>query len=97
MSWTAIGPSSPPGRQLGALAADDLPAITRRQRPMEALRSLVSLGSADDPDAESNEPAANLRKAARLTAQQPVLIAAYHAARSGRDLPAADPEPQHCR
>jgi citrate synthase len=79
------------GRQPGALAADDLAAIARHQRPMEALRSLVSLGSADDPDAESNEPAANLRKAARLTAQQPVLIAAYHAARLGRDLPAAGP------
>jgi citrate synthase len=79
------------GRELGTLAAESLPAITRRQRPMEALRSLVSLGSADDPDAESNEPAANLRKAARLTAQQPVLIAAYHAARAGRELPAADP------
>jgi citrate synthase len=79
------------GRELGTLAAESLPGITRRQRPMEALRSLVSLGSADDPDAESNEPAANLRKAARLTAQQPVLIAAYHAARTGRELPAADP------
>jgi citrate synthase len=79
------------GRQPGVLAADDLPGIARHQRPMEALRSLVSLGSADDPDAGSNEPAANLRKAARLTAQQPVLIAAYHAARRGRDLPAADP------
>ena len=78
------------GRQPGALASDDLPAIARHQRPMEALRSLVSLGSADDLDAGSNEPAANLRKAARLTAQQPVLVAAYHAARSGRNLPAAD-------
>jgi len=79
------------GRELGTLAAESLPAITRRQHPMEALRSLVSLGSADDPDAESNEPAANIRKAARLTAQQPVLIAAYHAARAGRELPPADP------
>jgi citrate synthase len=79
------------GRQLGALAADALAGISRHQRPMEAMRSLVSLGSADDPDAESNEPAANLRKAARLTAQQPVLIAAYHAARLGREVPAADP------
>jgi citrate synthase len=79
------------GRQPGALAAADLPSIARHQRPMEALRSLVSLGSADDPDAESNEPSANLRKAARLTAQQPVLIAAYHAARFGRDVPPPDP------
>ena len=79
------------GRALGDLAADDLAAIARQQRPMAALRSLVSLGSAGDPDTESNEPAANLRKAARLTAQQPVLIAAYQAARSGRALPDADP------
>jgi 2-methylcitrate synthase len=79
------------GRALGALAAADLPAIARQQRPMAALRSLVSLGSAGDPDAESNEPAANLRKAARLTAQQPVLIAAYHAARQGNGLAEADP------
>jgi citrate synthase len=79
------------GRELGGLAADYLAAIARRQRPMEALRTLVSLGSADDPDTESNEPAANLRKAARLTAQQPVLIAAYHAGRTGRELPPADP------
>lgn len=80
------------GRGLGSLAADTLAAVARRQSPMAALRSLVSLGSADDPDADSNEPAANLRKAARLTAQQPVLVAAYHAARSGRELPPPDPD-----
>jgi citrate synthase len=79
------------GRDLGSLAAGDLAEIAVRQQPMEALRSLVSLASADDPDARSNEPEANLRKAARLTGLQPVLIAAYDAARSGRPLP--DPEP----
>jgi citrate synthase len=80
------------GRQLGDLAAADLAGIARRQPPMAALRSLVSLASADDPDAESNERAANLRKAARLTAQQPVLIAACHAARSGLELGPPDPD-----
>jgi citrate synthase len=79
------------GRELGALAAADLAAVASQQRPMAALRSLVSLGSAADQDAESNEPAANLRKAARLTAQQPVLIAAYQAARLGRAVPEPDP------
>jgi citrate synthase len=79
------------GRALGSLAARDLAEIAARQQPMEALRSLVSLASADDPDAGSNEPEANLRKAAGLTGLQPVLIAAYDAARSGRQLP--DPEP----
>ncbi len=79
------------GRELGPLAAASLAAVARAQQPMEALRSLVSLGSAGDPDAGSNEPAANLRKAARLTAQQPVLVAAYAAERAGRPVPAADP------
>jgi citrate synthase len=79
------------GRATGPLVAADLPGVARSQPPMAALRSLVSLASADDPDAETNEPAANLRKAARLTAHQPVLIAAYHAARSGQDLTPPDP------
>ncbi len=79
------------GRELGALAVADLAGIARRQPPMAALRSLVSLASADDPDSGSNEAAANQRKAARLTAQQPVLIAAYHAARTGRELAPPDP------
>lgn len=78
------------GRAVGELAATTLPEISRRQQPMEALRSLVSLGSADDPDAATNARDANLRKAARLTAQQPVLVAAYHAARSGREMPQAE-------
>ena len=69
-----------------------LPEIARSQEPMEALRSLVSLGSADDPDKDSNDPEPNRRKAARLTAQQPVLVAAYEAARRGREIPPADPE-----
>src|SRR5260370_17113731 len=81
------------GRQLGALAAADLAGIARHQRPMEALRSLVSLGSADDPDAASNDPAANQRKAPRLTAQHPVLIAAYQAARLAHELPTPHPAP----
>lgn len=79
------------GRAIGSLASSTTPEVARRQQPMEALRSLVSLGSADDADAGSNAPAANLRKAARLTAQQPVLVAAYHAARSGRQAQEPDP------
>jgi citrate synthase len=80
------------GRVLGKLATTSLPEIARCQEPMEALRSLVSLASADDPDKDSNEPGPNARKAARLTAQQPVLVAAYEAARRGRESPPPDPE-----
>ena len=79
------------GRTLGKLVSATLAEISAAQGPMEALRSLVSLASADDPDKDSNAAAANARKAARLTAQQPVLVAAYHAARHGRDCPPPDP------
>jgi citrate synthase len=79
------------GRALGALAAASLPPVSRSQEPMAALRSLVSLASADDPDAGSNAPAPNLRKAARLTAQQPILVAAFEVVRSGRPAPEPDP------
>jgi citrate synthase len=80
------------GRELGRQVTDDLVGIAHHQEPMEALRTLVSLASASDPDKDSNAPQANLRKAARLTSQQPVLVAAYEAARNGRVLPAADPD-----
>jgi citrate synthase len=79
------------GRVLGELVSADLPKVVHSQEPMEALRTLVSLASAGDPDKDSNAPGANLRKAARLTAQQPVLVAAYEAARNGRDVPEPDP------
>ena len=80
------------GRVLGGLVSADLTRIAHDQEPMEALRTLVSLASAADPDKDSNAADANLRKAARLTAQQPVLVAAYEAARNGRDVPESDPQ-----
>jgi citrate synthase len=79
------------GRALGALASSTLPQIAASQGPMEAMRSLVSLASADDPDESSNAAPANERKAARLAAQQPILVAAYHTAREGRLCLPADP------
>ncbi len=75
------------GRGLGKLVTACLADVAASQEPMEALRTLVSLASADDPDKNSNSPEANARKAVRLTAQQPHLVAAYHAARGGRKLP----------
>ncbi|MCO6004706.1 citrate synthase [Actinoallomurus purpureus] len=88
---TALTERLAEGRRLGGLVADVLDAVARSQAPMEALRTLVSLSSADDPDAASNEPAADLRKAARLTGRQPGLVARYHAARRGVTVPDPDP------
>lgn len=79
------------GRELNRLVVDGLDGIAQAQAPMEALRSLVSLSSAEDPDKGSVAAVANLSKAARLTAQQPVLVARYHAARRGVTAPDPDP------
>jgi citrate synthase len=76
---------------LGSAVETVLPAIADKCGPMEALRTLVSTLSADDPDAADNSPDANDRKAVRLVAQVPVLIARFHAARTGGAVPAADP------
>lgn len=46
--------------------------------PLEALRTAVSTAGLYDPDAHSNAPEANLRKAVRLTAQIPLMVAAWH-------------------
>ena len=74
------------GRFLGKLVTASLADVAAGQAPMEAMRTLVSLASADDPDKNSNAPAADARKAVRLVAQQPLLVAAYDAARGGREV-----------
>ncbi|GAA3136104.1 citrate synthase [Planomonospora alba] len=88
----AYGAELAAGRTLGALVEANIAEVAAKQAPMEALRTLVSLAGADDPDKDSNAPDANRRKAARLTAQQPLLVARYHAARTGTPAPEPDPE-----
>jgi citrate synthase len=55
-----------------------LKALPKSTEPMDALRTAASSLSSTDPDLQSNEPAANLRKAIRLTAQFPTIVAAFH-------------------
>jgi citrate synthase len=71
---------------LGAAATAVLPALAWAD-PMAALRTLVSALSADDPDAADGSGEANRRKAARLVAQVPLLLARHHAVRTGADVP----------
>ncbi|MGH3751070.1 MAG: citrate/2-methylcitrate synthase, partial [Micromonosporaceae bacterium] len=69
------------GRDTGPTVEAVLATSVANRPPMEALRTLVSALSADDVDTSSNDGAANARKAARLVAQMPVLVAAYQARR----------------
>lgn len=64
---------------------DALKVLAPRASPMEALRTTVSALSAWDPDAQKNDPIANMRKAIRLTAKSATIIAAYQRFRSGNE------------
>jgi len=79
-------------RSLGSTAESLLPYVVDGGTPMEALRTLVSALAVDDPDAEDSSPDANRRKATRLVAQMPVLVARFQAQRSGSTTPDPDPK-----
>jgi citrate synthase len=68
-----------------------LKALPPETEPMDALRTAASSLSSIDPDLNTNDPAANLRKAIRLTAQFPTIVAAFHRLRHGQQP--IDPEP----
>jgi citrate synthase len=80
------------GRTVGRTVDTLLSHVSRSGTPMEALRTLISSLAVDDPDGSETSPEANLRKATRLVAQTPVLVAKYEVTRSGRDLPEPDGE-----
>jgi citrate synthase len=65
--------------------------LPRKTTPMEVLRTGVSALSAFDPDAADNSREATLRKAVRLTAQLPTLVAAWERIRRGKPVIAPTP------
>lgn len=80
------------GRRIGTTTEALLPHVVRSTAPMEALRTLVSSLSVDDLDAADSSIEADRRKATRLVAQMPILVARYEAARQGRSVVDDDPD-----
>ena len=54
--------------------------------PMSAMRTALSMLAAYDPEADDMDPEANYRKAIRLTAKLPTLVAAFDRIRKGKDV-----------
>ena len=63
-----------------------LKLLPKKTTPMEALRTGVSALSSYDPDAADNSREASVRKAVRLTAQMPTLVAAWERIRKGKPV-----------
>lgn len=72
-------------RSLPDAIIDHLKLIPKSATPMEVLRSGVSLLSAYDSDATSDDPLIQQQVAARLTAKMPTIVAAFHRIRQGLD------------
>lgn len=67
--------------------------MPRDAAPMHVLRTLVSALSLFDAEADDNTPEANRRKALRLLARTPALIANFDRHRKGKSL--VRPDPSH--
>jgi len=72
-------------REVPKAVIDLVYSIPTTEEPMSALRTAVSFLSAFDADTGSVDPHSRMRKAKRLTARFPLIVAAIARARSGKD------------
>jgi citrate synthase len=72
-------------RALPADAVKAMKTFPKEALPMEVLRTTVSLLSMYDKEAEDNGREANIRKAIRLTAQLPTIVAYWDNIRNGKE------------
>jgi 2-methylcitrate synthase len=82
-------------RKLPPKMATLLRTLPKKTAPMEVLRTGISALSSFDPDAQDNSREASLRKALRLTAQMPTLVAAWERIRRGKPVVAPNPRLGH--
>lgn len=68
-----------------------LPFLAEKAAPMSMLRTAVSASSAQDPEGWDTSEEANYRKAIRLCAVLPTMVAYYDRMRKGEELVHADP------
>ena len=72
-------------REVPATVIDLVYSMPKSEEPMSALRTAVSFLSAFDDDTGSSDPHARMRKAKRLTARFPLIVAAIARSRSGNE------------
>ena len=73
-------------RQISGFLRELMSTLAVQTSPMSMLRTSISAASAYDPDGWDQSPEANYRKAIRLVARTPTLIAMYHRLRTNQDV-----------
>jgi citrate synthase len=82
-------------RTLPAEVVQHIQAAPKTATPMDVLRTAVSMLAYSDPETEDITREATLRKAERLVAAFPTIVAAIHRARLGQPLVQPDPSLGH--
>jgi citrate synthase len=82
-------------RELSPFLLQLMPTLAQQASPMSMLRTGVSAASAYDPDGWDDSSKAEYRKAMRLVAKTPTLIAAYHRLRTGQEVIPPNPKLPH--
>jgi citrate synthase len=73
-------------REVSKFLQDLMPTLAQQTSPMSMLRTSVSAASAYDPDGWDDSVEADRRKALRLIAKTPTLLALYHRMRTGQEI-----------
>ena len=101
-AWLLLNGDLPTAQELAGFDAElkaarqlpgpvlDIVREIKNAHPMDVLRTAVSALAAFDPDTADNSRDAVLRKAARLSSQVPMIVAAHARIRTGQEPIAAD-------
>ncbi len=73
-------------REIPGELVDLIYHFPRRAHPMDALRTAIGYLGMTDPETETMNPEANLRKAIRMTAKLSTITAAFHRYREGKEF-----------
>jgi citrate synthase len=82
-------------RELSPFLTKLMSTLAQQASPMSMLRTTISAASAYDPDGWDDAPEAEYRKAMRLIAKTPTLIAYYHRMRTGQEIVPPNPKLPH--
>jgi 2-methylcitrate synthase len=82
-------------RELSPFLLKVMPDLAQQTSPMSMLRTGISAASTYDPDGWDESPEAQYRKAMRLIAKTPTLIATYHRLRIGQEVVPPNPKLPH--
>lgn len=82
-------------RTISPFIIDSLRKFPKKIHPMVLLRAAVELMGMEDVDGDKMDPATNLRKAFRLVAKTPTVVAAISRIKQGKDPIAPNPQLDH--